>query len=65
MPLSAQGAQVKIDADLIKYVDTNARLAKLTEQIAEDHLQFLVEKNTLLISILAIVLFISVIFELI
>ncbi len=65
MPLSAQGAQVKIDADLIKYVDTNARMAKLTEQIAEDHLQFLVEKNTLLISILAIVLFISVIFELI
>ena len=60
----AKGQQ-KLDADMIQFSQESSDLVKATEEAAQQQIEFMVKENTLFISILAVLLLLSIVFELI
>tara|TARA_Y100000389_G_scaffold166306_1_gene170963 strand:- start:3399 stop:5075 length:1677 start_codon:yes stop_codon:yes gene_type:complete len=57
--------QQKVDADMIQFSKESSDLVKATEEAAQQQIEFMVKENTLFISILAVLLLMSIVFELI
>jgi hypothetical protein len=57
--------QQKLDADMIQFSKESSDLLKATEEAAQQQIEFMVKENTLFISILAVLLLLSIVFELI